>query len=215
MTESKTIKLLLVDDHPIVRDGLAKLDQIDPQLRIVGAVGSVTEAIVLARKSTPDVVLLDLRLPDGSGIEACRRIKADSPKTRVLFLTSFADNDVVLSAMEAGADGYLLKESDAKKIIDAIRTVMKGGAVFDPIVTKSVMKNARLSANASLLAELTGQEKRVLAEVATGKTDKEVAHILGLSSKTVRNYLDRVFEKLHVNTRTQAAMIFLRHSSFN
>ena len=155
-------------------------------------------------------VLMDVRLPDGDGIEACRRIKAQLPQTRVLFLTSYADNNLVLGAMEAGADGYVLKESDAQRIVDAIRTILRGGTVFDPVVAREVMSGLKRGGSVNALDSLTAQERRVLEEVAKGRTDKEVAAALGLTSKTARNYLDRIFSKLEVHNRTEAALLYTR-----
>jgi len=203
------IKLLLVDDHPVVRDGLSRIQELEPRIQIVGEAESMREAVESTRRLHPDVVLMDVRLPDGDGIEAGRRIKALLPEVRVLFLTSYADNQFVLAAMETGAEGYLLKENDTQQIVDAIRIIMNGGMVFDPVVTRAAMRNTRGS-GADPLAELTPQESRVLAEVAKGKTDKEVAASLGLTSKTARNYLDRIFTKLNVHTRTEAALLYTR-----
>ena len=206
MIETKKVRLLVVDDHPIVRDGLSKLNELHGSLEIVGSGASSQEAVCLARSSKPNVVLLDVRLPDGCGIEACRTIKKQIPEIKILLLTSFSGNDLVLAAMEAGADGYLLKENDAARIVKAIFVVAAGGTVFDPVGGKPPKQHRRLE-------NLTGQEQRVLAEVASGKTDKEVAAALGLSAKTVRNYLDRAFEKLQVNTRTHATRVYLQHST--
>jgi len=158
----------------------------------------------------PDVVLMDVRLPDGDGIEACRRIKAQLPQVRVLFLTSYADNNLVLAAMEAGADGYVLKESDAQRIVDAIHAILRGGTVFDPVVAREVITGLKRGGGANPLESLTARERRVLEEVAKGRTDKEVAAALGLTAKTARNYLDRIFTKLNVHTRTEAALLYSR-----
>lgn len=148
------------------------------------------EAIEAAGRLLPEVILMDVRLPDGDGIEACRRIKALQPETRILFLTSCADNRFVLAAMEAGADGYLLKESDAQRIVDAIHSIVAGGTVFDPVVTREVTSRAKNGGAANPLETLTVQERRMLEEVAKVKTDKEVAVSLSLATKTARNYLD-------------------------
>lgn len=206
------IRLLLVDDHPVVRNGLQRMQELEPRINIVGEAATMLSAIEAARRLFPDVILMDVRLPDGDGIEACRRIKAVLPDTRVLFLTSYADNRLVLAAMEAGADGYLLKESDAERIVEAIHTIRGGGTVFDPVVTREVMRDLRSGGGVNPLEALSVQERRLLAEVAKGKTDKEAAVALGLTTKTARNYLDRVFTKLNVHTRTEAALLYARFS---
>lgn len=212
MNPEKKIKLLLVDDHPVVRDGLRRVQELTPEIQVVGGAGTLQAAMAAVLQHEPDAVLMDVRLPDGDGIEGCRRIKKLLPKTRILFLTSYADNRFVLAAMEAGGDGYLLKESDAQRIVDAIRTILQGGTVFDPIVTREVMRDLKEGKGPNPLASLTVQERRLLAEVAHGKTDKEAAAALGLTAKTARNYLDRVFTKLNVHTRTEAALLYTRFS---
>jgi DNA-binding NarL/FixJ family response regulator len=210
MGEQDLIKLLLVDDHPVVRDGLRRIEEIEPRIRVVAESGTMQEAVNAACQMCPNIVLMDVRLPDGNGIEACRQIKGLLPQTRILFLTSYADNHFVLAAMEAGADGYWLKESGAHRIVDAIRSILEGGTVFDPVVTREVMSSLKKGGGVNSLEALTGQERRVLSEVAKGRTDKEVAIALGLTSKTARNYLDRIFTKLNVHTRTEAAMVYTR-----
>ena len=168
-------------------------------------------AVEAARRLSPQMILMDVRLPDGDGIQACRQIKEFLPETHVLFLTSFADNRFVLASMEAGADGYLLKESGAQRIVDAIHSILNGGNVFDPVVTHDVLRNFR-KGGVNPLDVLAEREWRVLREVAKGKTDKEVAAALDLTTKTARNYLDRIFTKLNVHTRTEAAMLHARYS---
>lgn len=212
MPAQTPIRVLIVDDHPVVRAGLRVIAEVDAAILVVGEAGNATEAMTAAHQLGPDVLLLDIRLPDRSGLEVCRELKANGGP-RVLFLTSFADNPLVLAAMQAGGDGYLLKDNEPRDIVAAIRTVMKGGAVFDPVVVRAAAQELRTHARTGKpdrLDELSSQEQRVLAEVAAGKTDKEIAEALNLQPKTVRNYLDRVFEKLGVNTRTQAALIFDR-----
>lgn len=202
----KPIRLLLVDDHPIVRNGLRVIEQLAAEIRIVGEAGTVEDAWARVRELLPDLVLLDLRLPDGDGVELCRRLKADYPNMRVVCLTSYASASLVLSALEAGADGYLLKHSDGQRIVEAVRETMAGNPVMDPALDE-LTHDARGKANP--LKKLSPGELRVLAQVARGLTDKEVSTALNLSVKTVRHYLDRVFDKLGVNTRTQAAMVFV------
>lgn len=210
MNSDGRITLLLVDDHPVVRDGLRRIQELEPRIEIVGEAGTAHAAAAAARRFSPDVILMDVRLPDGDGISACREIKAFLPETHVLFLTSYADNQFVLATMEAGADGYLLKESGAQRIVDAIHSILKGGTVFDPVVTPEAIKDSRRGPAANPLEGLTAQERRILAEVAKGKTDKEVAMALNLTAKTARNYLDRIFTKLNVHTRTEAALLYAR-----
>ena len=213
MKSSPTIRVLIVDDHPVVRAGLRVITEVDPGILVIGEAGSGAEAIVAVRESLPDVVLLDVRLPDRNGIDVCRELKSQPKAPRILFLTSFADNALVLAAMQAGGDGYLLKDNEPRDIVAAIRTVLAGGMMFDPIVAHAVdreLKSVLPGSAVDPIGELSKQERRVLAAVADGKTDKEIAVALGLQPKTVRNYLERVFEKLGVNSRTQAAVLFDR-----
>lgn len=212
MKTHDSISLLLVDDHPIVRDGLSRIQELDPSIKIVGEAASAAGAIEDARRLKPLVILMDVRLVDGDGIEACREIKAFLPEVHVLFLTSYADNRLVLAAIEAGASGYLLKENDTQQIVDAIHFIMKGRTVFDPVVARELASRPGNALNPNPISALAPQERRVLAEIAKGKTDKEAAGALGLSTKTARNYLDRIFAKLNVHTRTEAALLYTRHT---
>jgi two-component system, NarL family, response regulator DevR len=214
MKSSPTIRVLIVDDHPVVRAGLRVITEVDPGILVIGEAGSGAEAIVAVRESLPDVVLLDVRLPDRNGIDVCRELKSQPKAPRILFLTSFADNALVLAAMQAGGDGYLLKDNEPRDIVAAIRTVLAGGMLFDPIVARAVdreLRSAFPGNSPDPLGELSQQERRVVSAVADGKTDKEIAQMLKLQPKTVRNYLDRAFEKLGVHTRTEAAILFDRH----
>jgi DNA-binding NarL/FixJ family response regulator len=213
MKSSPTIRVLIVDDHPVVRAGLRVITEVDPGILVIGEAGSGAEAIVAVRESLPDAVLLDVRLPDRNGIDVCRELKSQPKAPRILFLTSFADNALVLAAMQAGGDGYLLKDNEPRDIVAAIRTVLAGGMLFDPVVARAVDRELRsaLPGNSpDPLGELSQQERRVVSAVADGKTDKEIAQMLKLQPKTVRNYLDRAFEKLGVHTRTEAAILFDR-----
>ncbi len=210
MSTEREIRLLLVDDHPIVRDGLRRIQELEPRIRVVAEAGTGAEAVMAARRFSPEVILMDVRLPDGDGIAACRVIKALLPDSRVLFLTSYADNRFVLAAMEAGADGYLLKESGGRRILAAIHSILNGGTVFDPVVARRALGRAPGPADNPLQA-LTLLESRVLAEVASGRTDKEVAVALNLTPKTARNYVTRILAKLNVRTRTEAALLHARH----
>lgn len=206
------IRLLLVDDSEVVRAGLRALLGGDPTIDVVGDAASVAQGVSASERLKPDVVLLDIRLPDGSGIDACSRILRCSPNTRVLMLTSVVDDDVVGDAINAGAHGYLLKEIDGRGLVTAIRDVAAGKSTLDPAITARVMQRVRTGgaahATRDALAALSPQEKRVLALIAEGCTNKEVAARLGLSDKTVKNYLSTVFEKLHVSRRAEAAAMF-------
>src|SRR5690349_14347121 len=155
MSKPDLIRLLIVDDHPVVRDGLRRIQDINPRLEVIGEAATAQAAVEIAQRLRPDILLMDVRLPDGNGIEACRRIKGLLPRVRILFLTSYADNQFVLAAMEAGADGYLLKESDAQRIIDAIYSIMQGGTVFDPVVARDVITSLKKGEGANPLDVLT------------------------------------------------------------
>ena len=204
------IRLLLVDDSEVVRAGLRALLGNEPTFEVVGEAANVAQGVATSEKLKPDVVLLDIRLPDGTGIDACRQILQRSPATRVLMLTSVLDDTVVDDAIRAGAHGYLLKEIDGRGLVNAIRDVAAGKSTLDPAITARVMQIVKGGAGASrdVLAILSPQETRVLALIAEGRTNKEAAAQLGLSEKTVKNYLSTVFEKLHVTRRAEAAVIY-------
>lgn len=216
--KTRTIRLLLVDDHEVVRVGLRTLLSEHHAIKIVGEAETMADSIRQALRLKPDVVLMDVRLPDGSGVAACRDILASCPATRVLFLTSYADDDSVLAAVVAGAQGYLLKEIDSSALIGAIEAVAEGQSILDPTVTQralSWIKGFGRDSHAFPDAEpLSPQEERVLALVAEGKTNKEIANSLRLSDKTVKNYLANVFQKLHLTRRTQAAAFFIKRHSY-
>jgi DNA-binding NarL/FixJ family response regulator len=211
------LRLLIVDDHPVVLAGLRTVAECAEDIQVVGEARNIAEALAAATQLQPDVALLDIRLIEESGIELCRKLKSLLPQIRVLMVTSFSDGPTVLSALEAGADGYLLKENDAMRLVDAIREVARGETVFDAALMKRVAESksnpASSRAEAGALSGLSLQERRLLAQVAQGKTDKEAAAALGLTPKTARNYLDRIFAKLNVHTRTEAATLFIRSES--
>lgn len=215
-SETKPIRLLLVDDHEVLRLGLRTLFEEAGGFQVVGESGTMAAAVTNALRLKPKVVLMDVRLPDGSGIEACRTIRTAYPDTRVLFLTSFADDDAVLATILAGADGFLLKEVSGDQLINAVKTVAGGQSILDPAATRRVLAKVK-SLSAPVLQEkrdsLSPQEERVLALVAEGKTNKEIAVSLSLSEKTVGHYLENIFQKLQVTRRSQAAVLYTRRQS--
>jgi two-component system, NarL family, response regulator DevR len=210
------IRLLLVDDHQITRLGLRTLLGGFSQFTVVGEAGTVSEANAQATRLKPDVVVLDLRLPDGSGVETCQYLQKAGGETKVLVLTSYADDHFVFDALAAGASGYLLKEIDADSLVKAIENVAAGASVLDPSVTERVLsrlKNPIPGAGQNPLDQLSAQERRVVALVAEGKTNKEIGGQLGLSDKTVKNYLSHALDKLKLTRRSQAAALFVSHTS--
>ncbi len=210
--ESKTIRLLIVDDHEVTRLGLRTLLASYPQFEIAGEAASIAESLEAAARLKPDLILLDVRLSDGSGIEVCRRLQRLNLETKILILTSFADDDVVFDAISAGADGYLLKEIHGDTLIQAIQDVVAGRSILDPTVTRRVMSrvcNPDLLAVRNKLDVLSSQERKVVALVAEGKTNKEIGREMGLSDKTVKNYLSNAMEKLNLTRRSQAAALFV------
>ena len=207
------IRLLLVDDHEVVRTGLHGLLARDPEIQVVGEAATADEAISQAVRLTPDVVLLDIRLPEGGGIGACRQILEVCPETRILFLTSFAEDETVLAAILSGGHGYLLKEIGAEELLRSIKRVAAGQTILDPMVTRRVVEWMKGLAPQPAGAEAEGlspQEQRIVALVAEGKTNKEIANMLDLSDKTVKNYLANVFQKLQITRRTQVAAFFAK-----
>ncbi|MDX2250739.1 MAG: response regulator transcription factor [Nitrospira sp.] len=212
---SKTIRVLLVDDHEIVRVGLRSVLGQNHGIVVVGESASMAEAVALAGKLKPDVILMDIRLPDGSGVDACREILAAHQGIQVIFLTSYADDDSVLAAVMAGARGYVLKEIDSTSLLRAIHGVVEGQSILDPAVTDRALRWLRGFATDQDLpsGKLSAQEERVLALVAEGKTNKEIASALNLSDKTVKNYLATVFQKLRITRRAQAAAFFVKRQA--
>jgi two-component system response regulator DevR len=203
------ITVVLIDDSEVVRMGLGALLGTDSTLQIVGEAGTVASGVEACVRLRPDVVLLDLRLPDGTGFDACRQILKRLPETRVLILTSAMGDSMVDEAIRTGAHGYLLKEIDGRGLINAIHDVAAGKSILDPAITARVMQIVKEGGTGrDALASLSPQERRVLALIAEGCTNKEVGTKLGLSEKTVKNYLSTVFEKLHVSRRAEAAVIF-------
>ncbi|MEO8250889.1 MAG: response regulator transcription factor [Chloroflexota bacterium] len=201
-------RLLVVDDHEVVRQGLVALLDRRSGFEVVAQAGSVAEAVALAARHEPDLVIMDVRLPDGSGVEACREIRAARPETRVVMLTSYPDEEAVLSAIIAGASGYLLKQIRGRDLVSALESVSRGESLLDPAVTEKVLERVRRMASGSAtddLAELTAQERRILLLVAEGKTNKEIAAEVFLSDKTVKNYVSSILSKLNLQRRTQAA----------
>jgi len=212
-TKTQAIRVLLVDDHEVIRVGLRTVLGQTQGVAVVGEAGTMAEAVQQAQRLKPDVILMDVRLPDGSGIDACREILGALPGTRVIFLTSYADDDSVLAAVLAGAHGYVLKEIDSPALLEAIRSVAKGQSILDSHVTEQALRWLRglhdLPATSGT-DQLSTQEERVVALVAEGKTNKEIAAALGLSDKTVKNYLANVFQKLRITRRAQAAAFFVK-----
>ena len=205
------IRILLVDDHEVVRVGLRSVLNRVPEIKIVGEAASMSDAIAQTSRLRPQVVVMDVRLPDGNGVDACREIIAAHPQTRVLFLTSYADDESLLAAVAAGAHGYLLKEIGSQGLIQAIQTVAGGRSILDPAVTARAL--AWIKNRGTLSSDkLSPQEERVLALVADGKTNREIADALGLREKTIKNYLANIFDKLHITRRSQAAAYFVRHA---
>jgi DNA-binding NarL/FixJ family response regulator len=205
--------LLIVDDHEVVRQGLVALLDRRPEFQVVAEAGTVAEAVEAARRFHPDLVVMDVRLPDGSGIEACREIRADLPDTRVVILTSYPDEDAVLSAIVAGASGYLLKQVRARDLVAALQAVGRGESLLDPAVTGRVLDRVRRLATGGAtdeLAALTPQEQKILLLVAEGKTNKEIAADVFLSDKTVKNYVSSILGKLNLERRAQAAAYMAR-----
>jgi DNA-binding NarL/FixJ family response regulator len=205
---------MLVDDHDVVREGLRALLTRRPGLTVVAEAGSVEDAVREAARTRPDLVVMDVRLPDGSGVEACREILENQPGTKVIMLTSFADEQAVMAAIMAGASGFLLKQTRSKVLLEAIDTVEAGGSLLDPAVTAGVLERMRRgSEDDDALRGLTEQERKILALVAEGKTNKEIAAQIFLSDKTVKNYVSSILSKLGMSRRSEAAAFMARRGT--
>jgi DNA-binding NarL/FixJ family response regulator len=208
-----TVRIMLVDDHEVVREGLRALLARRAGFDVIAQAGSVAEAITEAARTEPDVVVMDVRLPDGSGIEACREIREARPETRVIILTSYTDDDAVFAAILAGAAGYVLKQTRGGTVADAVEAVARGESLLDPGVTQKVLERMR-SANTAKAADpldaLNEHERRILVLIAEGKTNKEIAGEIFLSDKTVKNYVSSILTKLNLRRRSEAAAFIAR-----
>lgn len=208
------LRVLLVDDHEVVRGGVKALLQATDDIIVTAEASSVREAIDEADRARPDVVVMDVRLVDGSGIEATREIRARHPKTAVVMLTSFADDEALFASIMAGAAGYVLKQVKGGELVRAIRTVGKGESLLDPAVTNAVLDRLRKGKHLlkdEKLARLSPQEERILSLVADGKTNREIGDELHLAEKTVKNYVSSMLAKLGLTSRTQAAIFSTKH----
>ena len=208
MTElPEIVRIFLVDDHAVVREGLSELLGAVPGFEVVGEAGTAEQALPRILALRPDVAVLDLRLPDGSGVDVCRDVRSALPQTHCLILTSYDDQDAVLAAVLAGASGYLLKEVRSASLVDAIRQAAMGRSLLDPaLVTAVVQRVTATSPEDAKLASLTEREREVLDLVAAGLTNRQIGERLYLAEKTVKNYVSSLLGKLGMERRTQAAV---------
>jgi len=203
---------MIVDDHEVVRFGLKNLLDRQADWEVVAEASTVAEAVKNAEECQPDVVVMDIRLNDGSGIDACREIVNTHPKMKVIMLTSFAEDDLLFNAISAGAVGYVLKQVGNDDLVRAIDTVARGEAMLDPSITSQVLARLRQSTRVEAFTDLTDQELKVLALIAKGNTNKEIANNLHLGEGTVRNYVSSIFGKLGLSNRAEATAYAVRHN---
>lgn len=210
MTE--TIKILIADDHELVREGLRVVVQRQPDFTLVGEADTPDDAVEKTSVVQPDVVIMDIRFPQGSGIEACREIVQNMPDCKVIMLTSYADDEAVFASIMAGASGYVLKQIGSLGLVNAVRSVYKEGSILDPVITQKVIARMKsLIHDEQKEGLLTPQEKKILALIAEGKTNKEIATAVCLGQNTVRNYVSTILDKLSLSNRTQAAAYVTKH----
>ncbi len=210
------LRVMLVDDHQVVRDGIKLLLADTPEVVVCAEASSARQAVAIAAQALPDVIVMDVRLQDGSGIEATRDIRAARPQTAVLMLTSFADDQALFASILAGAAGYVLKQIRGPELIGAIRAVGAGQHLLDPAVTKAVFDRLRTGKHLyrdEKLARLSPQEERILGQVAEGRTNRQIGAELGLAEKTVKNYVSSILAKLEVARRAEAAAYLARHTT--
>ncbi len=210
----ETVRVILADDHEVVRLGLLTLLEDLDWVEVVAEAGTAAEAVAATIRYQPDVVIMDIRMPGESGIKACAEITARFPETRVIMLTSYAEDDLIFKALQAGASGYVLKQVGNQPLIAALDAVRHGGVSLDPQVTRQVIDRVKQQeAEQQVLAfrDLSGREMEVLAEVARGLSNSEIAETLGLSDKTVRNHVSTILSKLGLENRIQAATYAVRH----
>jgi DNA-binding NarL/FixJ family response regulator len=203
----QVVRVVLVDDHEVVRRGVRDLLSVEPDIEVVGEAATVAEALARVPALRPDVVVLDVRLPDGNGVQLCRDLKTSMPALNVLMLTSFSDDDALIDAIMAGASGYVLKHIGGNDLVDAVRRVGAGGSMLDPAVTAQVLERLRNPPQEDPgLRSLTDQERRILDLIAEGLANRQIAEQLFLAEKTVKNYVSSILAKLGMERRTQAAV---------
>jgi two-component system, NarL family, response regulator DevR len=210
-SEARRIRILVVDDHEVLREGLAAMLQRQPGYEVVAQAGSVAEALTASDRFRPDLVILDISLPDGSGIEVCRKIKASHPECLVVILTGSSDEDTVLAAVIAGANGYLLKQSGIREVVHAIEVVASGGSLLDPLATERVLREIRRASDRSEsnpFSNLTTRERRIMDLIAAGMTNMEIAADISVSEKTVKRSVSAILLKLNLERRGQAAALY-------
>lgn len=205
------LRVVLVDDHEVVRAGLKALIDADPEIEVVGEAGTAEEGVRRVGYDTPDVVVLDVRLPDGSGIEACREIRSRFPEVKVLMLTSFADEEALMAAILAGASGYVLKRIKGQDLVADIKRVGAGDSLLDGEMTEKLFARLRSGPKEDpLLAKLTNQERIIVGHIAEGMTNKEIADVMFLAEKTVKNYVSNLLTKMGMSRRSEAAAYVAR-----
>jgi two-component system, NarL family, response regulator DevR len=208
-------RLLLVDDHAVLRLGLRTLFERAGSFEVAGEAGSASEAQEQASRLGPDVVIMDVRLPDGNGVEACREIRSNRPETRVVMLTSYSDEDAVVASIVAGAAGYLLKQTPPRQLVQAIRAVARGASLLDPAITGMVLERLRRSAGRGdddplTAAGLSSQERKILALITLGKTNRAIGAELALTERTIKTYVSSILRKLNMSRRAEAAAFSAR-----
>lgn len=208
------IQVFFLDDHEVVRRGLVDLVSMEPDMEVVGEASTAAEALQRIPAVTPDVAVLDVRLPDGTGVEVCREIRSQLPGVQCLMLTSYADDEALFDAIMAGASGYVLKDIKGNDLVDAIRTVASGRSLLDPVTTQRVMERLRAPRETDdRLAALTDQERRILDLIGEGLTNRQIGEHMFLAEKTVKNYVSSLLAKLGMERRTQAAAFVARRQA--
>jgi two-component system response regulator DevR len=209
-----TVRVFLLDDHEIVRRGVRELLEVEDDLEVVGEAGTAADALARIPAATPDVAIIDMRLPDGNGVEVCREVRSRNPEVQCVVLTSFADDEALFDSIMAGAAVYLLKQINGSDLVDAVRRVAAGQSLLDPSVTERVLERLRSGPEEDpRLARLTEQERKILDLIAEGLTNRQIGERLFLAEKTVKNYVSNLLAKLGMERRTEAAVFATKLSS--
>jgi len=206
-----SVRIFLLDDHEVVRSGVRELLEVEDDLEVVGEAGTAEEALARIPSVSPDVAIIDMRLPDGNGVEVCREVRSRNPEVQCVVLTSFADDEALFDSIMAGAAGYLLKQIKGTGLVDAVRRVAAGQSLLDPSVTARVLERLRTGpAEDERLARLTEQERKILDLIAEGLTNRQIGERMFLAEKTVKNYVSNLLAKLGMERRTEAAVFAAR-----